>query len=75
MRRGLLIALAALATAAPAAALTPIPTPPNFPSGSSIGEGVPLKAYASVTPTVQPSASMVQKRSQASANRAALNEE
>lgn len=53
MKRTLLIALAALATAAPAAALTPIPTPPNFPSGSSIGEGVPLKAYASVTPTVQ----------------------
>ncbi|HSX22171.1 MAG TPA: hypothetical protein VLE97_05290, partial [Gaiellaceae bacterium] len=53
MKRVLLIALATLATAAPAAALTPIPTPPNFPSGSSIGEGVPLKAYATVTPTVQ----------------------
>jgi hypothetical protein len=53
VKRGLLIALAALATAAPAAALTPIPTPPNFPSGSSIGEGVPLKAYATVTPSVQ----------------------
>ncbi len=53
MKHVLLIALATLATAAPAAALTPIPTPPNFPSGSSIGEGVPLKAYATLTPTVQ----------------------
>ena len=48
MRRALLLAaLAALALAAPAAALLP-----QIPSGSSIGDGVPLKAYASVTPTV-----------------------
>ena len=53
MKRALLVAFAALATAAPAAALTPVPTPPNFPSGTSVGEGVPLKAYATVTPTVQ----------------------
>lgn len=53
MKRALVIALAALATAAPAAAFTPIPSPPNFPSGSSVGEGVPLKAYATVTPQVQ----------------------
>jgi hypothetical protein len=43
----LLAALAALALAAPAAALLP-----HIPSGSSIGDGVPLKAYASLTPTV-----------------------
>ena len=53
MKRALLIALGALALAAPAAAFTPIPAPPNFPAGSSIGEGVPLKAYATVTPQVQ----------------------
>ena len=40
-------ALAALALAAPAAAFLP-----QIPSGSSVGEGVPLKAYASLTPTV-----------------------
>jgi hypothetical protein len=53
MKRALLVALAALATAAPAAAFSIVPAPPNFPSGSSIGEGVPLKAYATVSPTVQ----------------------
>ncbi|HLY94212.1 MAG TPA: hypothetical protein VKP14_05155 [Gaiellaceae bacterium] len=53
MKRVLVVTLAMLATAAPAYALSPIPTPPNFPSGSSVGEGVPLKAYASVTPQVQ----------------------
>lgn len=37
----------ALATATPAAAIVPV-----VPSGSSLGEGVPLKAYATVTPTV-----------------------
>jgi hypothetical protein len=41
------VAAAALALAAPAAA-----TLPNFPKGSSVGEGVPLKAYATITPTV-----------------------
>ena len=53
MKRALLIAFATLATAAPAAAFSTIPAPPNFPSGSSVGEGVPLKAYATVTPQVQ----------------------
>ena len=47
MKRLLLVAATALALAAPAAA-----TLPNFPKGSSVGEGVPLKAYASVEPTV-----------------------
>jgi hypothetical protein len=48
MRRAVLLAvLAALAAAAPAAAFLP-----PVPSGSSVGEAVPLKAYASVTPTV-----------------------
>ncbi|HET7572095.1 MAG TPA: hypothetical protein VFJ77_05425 [Gaiellaceae bacterium] len=49
MRRLALLAaaLAALAAAGPAAALLP-----QIPSGSAVGEGVPLKAYASVTPTV-----------------------
>lgn len=37
----------ALAAAAPAAAIVPV-----VPSGSSLGEGVPLKAYAAVSPTV-----------------------
>ncbi|HVA32489.1 MAG TPA: hypothetical protein VMU58_14600 [Gaiellaceae bacterium] len=47
MRRTLLAALgAALATAAPAGAALPVY------SGSSIGEGLPLKVYATVTPTV-----------------------
>lgn len=46
-RRIALVALAALAAALPAAAAVPV-----VPSGSAIGEGLPLKAYASVTPTV-----------------------
>lgn len=48
MRRPLLVAvLVALAAAAPAAATLPV-----LPSGSSVGDGVPLKAYASLTPQV-----------------------
>lgn len=47
MRRVLLAVAAALAVAAPAAARLPV-----FPAGSAVGEGVPLKAYASITPTV-----------------------
>ena len=48
MRRALLLAAAgALLAAAPAAAILPVHT-----SGSAVGEGVPLKAYASMTPTV-----------------------
>jgi hypothetical protein len=48
VRRGALVGavLLALTAAAPAAALLP-PVP-----GSAVGDGVPLKAYASVTPTV-----------------------
>ena len=46
-RRLLLAAVVALAAAAPAAA-----TLPQLPSGSSVGDGVPLKAYASLTPPV-----------------------
>jgi hypothetical protein len=40
-------AAAALLLAAPAAAVLPL-----IPSGSAVGDGVPLKAYASVSPTV-----------------------
>jgi hypothetical protein len=48
MRRVLLLATAAaLLAAAPAAAVLPIHL-----SGSSIGEGVPLKAYAAMSPSV-----------------------
>jgi hypothetical protein len=48
MRRPILAAaLAALATAAPAAASLPF-----LPSGSSVGEGTPLKAYATISPPV-----------------------
>jgi hypothetical protein len=43
----LVVLLAALVAVAPAAAKLPLK-----PSGSSIGEGVPLKAYATLTPTV-----------------------
>jgi len=43
----LLAAAAALVLAAPAAARLPF-----FKAGSSVGEGVPLKAYATITPTV-----------------------
>jgi hypothetical protein len=47
-RAALLVAAIALASAASAGAELP-----NFPSGSSVGEGVPLKAYANLNPTVQ----------------------
>ena len=48
MRRILVAAgLAALAFAAPAAAVLPV-----IPSGSAVGEGKPLKAYASLAPVV-----------------------
>ena len=47
MRRALVV-LAALVVVAPAAATLPIRS-----SGSSVGEGVPLKAYATLTPTVE----------------------
>jgi hypothetical protein len=47
MKRTLLTALVALVAAAPAYARLPI-----FKGGSSLGEGVPLKAYATITPTV-----------------------
>ena len=42
-----LAALVALALAVPAAAFLP-----QIPSGTSVGDGVPLKAYASLTPPV-----------------------
>ena len=48
MKRVTLVAVGVtLATAAPAVATLPI-----SPSGSSLGDGVPLKAYATVTPAV-----------------------
>jgi len=47
VRRLLLCAAATLACAAPAAAELPV-----IKQGSAVGEGVPLKAYASITPTV-----------------------
>ena len=47
MRRLLLTAALALAAAAPAVAGLPF-----LPSGSVVGEGMPLKAYATVTPQV-----------------------
>ena len=48
MRRLLLCAAAAgLVLAAPAAGALPV-----FKQGSSLGEGIPLKAYATITPTV-----------------------
>lgn len=47
MKRVLLVVAASLAVAAPAGAQLPV-----FNQGSSVGEGVPLKAYASITPTV-----------------------
>jgi hypothetical protein len=46
-RELLLAAVVTLAAAAPAAA-----TLPSVPSGSSIGDGVPLKAYASLSPPI-----------------------
>jgi len=48
VRRLFIAAGAALVLAAPAAAHLPVAG-----SGSAVGEGVPLKAYASITPTVQ----------------------
>jgi hypothetical protein len=53
VRRALVLLLGAAALLA--AALHPsraAATLPTFPSGSSIGEGVPLKAYATITPQV-----------------------
>jgi len=47
VRRALLVAAAALVVAAPASARLPV-----YKTGSSLGEGVPLKAYATVTPAV-----------------------
>ena len=47
MKRVLIVAVSALAFSAPAGARLPV-----FPSGSSVGEGAPLKAYATITPTV-----------------------
>jgi hypothetical protein len=47
VKRVLLVVVVALAAAAPAAAILPV-----HQSGSSVGEGVPLKAYATMTPTV-----------------------
>ena len=47
MKRVLIVAVSGLVLAAPAAARLPV-----FPSGSSVGEGAPLKAYATITPTV-----------------------
>jgi hypothetical protein len=47
VKRLALVAAAALALAAPAAARLPV-----FQQGSSVGEGVPFKAYASVNPAV-----------------------
>jgi len=60
MRRALLwVVVAALAAAVPAAALNPGQVPPTghpglptHKSGSAIGEGVPLKAYAQMSPAV-----------------------
>ena len=47
MTRLALVAATALVLASPAAARLPF-----FPQGSSVGEGVPLKAYATVNPAV-----------------------
>jgi hypothetical protein len=47
VRRALLVVASALAVAAPASARLPV-----FQDGTVVGEGVPLKAYATVTPTV-----------------------
>ena len=50
----LLLAAGALLAASPASAVSPGPGPglPFEKTGSSIGEGVPFKAYASMSPTV-----------------------
>jgi hypothetical protein len=47
VKRGLLVVVAALVCAGTAAAELPI-----IRQGSSVGEGIPLKAYATITPTV-----------------------
>jgi hypothetical protein len=47
VKRVLLVAVSALVLASPAAARLPV-----FLEGSSVGEGTPLKAYATITPTV-----------------------
>jgi hypothetical protein len=47
VKRALLVAAAALVLAAPAGARMPV-----FENGSSIGEGLPFKAYATISPTV-----------------------
>jgi hypothetical protein len=47
VKRALLAAAAALVLAAPAAARLPV-----FENGSSVGEGLPFKAYATISPTV-----------------------
>ncbi len=47
MTRALLAAAAALVLAAPAAARLPV-----FENGSSVGEGLPLKTYATISPSV-----------------------
>jgi hypothetical protein len=52
MRRLLALAAAALAAAALAVAAPAAGQLPVFKNGSSVGEGVPLKAYATITPTV-----------------------
>lgn len=47
MKRGLLAVAAALVLAVPAAARLPV-----YENGSSVGEGLPFKAYATINPTV-----------------------
>jgi hypothetical protein len=47
VKRFLLVAVSALVVATPAAARLPV-----FLAGSSVGEGAPLKAYATISPTV-----------------------
>jgi hypothetical protein len=54
VKRGLVLVIAAAAVV-PGAALYPnraTATLPNYPSGTAIGEGVPLKAYATIAPQV-----------------------
>ena len=50
MTRALAVALLALAAAAPANAA--LPGVPYIPSGTELGEGAPLKAYTTLSPTV-----------------------
>jgi hypothetical protein len=52
MKRALLVALSAALLGAAALPHRAVADLPNFPSGTSVGEGVPLKAYATVTPQV-----------------------